>query len=318
MTMNTRSYFLNPGAACLLLLSSAVGCSSSSSPRSDASTGTDTHAGTGGRAGTGGSAGTGGRAGTGGGAGNAGTDARDATGQDGTDARDAAGDTAANRLPVSLGMAGGYVILAKSGIDTVPTSAVTGNLGISPAAATAITGFPLTADSTNVFSRSPQVTGQIYASDYAPPTPDNLTTAIGDLQLAINDAAGRAAGVTELGAGSIGGRTITPGVYKWGTGVLIATSITLSGDANAVWIFQIAQSLMISSGAMVTLSGGALPKNIFWQVEGLVDLATTAHIEGIVLSHTSITLGTGASARGRLLAQTAVNIAGSTVVQPAP
>jgi hypothetical protein len=85
-----------------------------------------------------------------------------------------------------------------------------------------------------------------------------------------------------------------------------------------VWIFQIAQDLTLSSGTDIVLAGGALPKNVFWQVSGLVDLGTTAHLEGIVLSQTSITLRTGASVNGRLLAQTAVTIDGSTVVQPAP
>ena len=125
-------------------------------------------------------------------------------------------------------------------ISTVPTSAVTGNLGVSPGAATMVTGFSLTADATNVFSSSPQVTGKVYAADYAAPTPAALTGAIGDMQLAFTDAAGRAPGVTELGAGNIGGMTLGPGVYKWGTGLLIPTDITLTGAATDVWIFQIA------------------------------------------------------------------------------
>ena len=199
----------------------------------------------------------------------------------------------------------------------MPTSAVTGDLGVSPAAATFITGFSLTADATNVFSTSPQVTGKVYAADYASPTPANLTTAIGDMQLAFTDAAGRAPGVTELGAGNIGGMTLAPGVYKWGTGLLIPTDVTLTGSATDVWIFQIAQDLTMSSGTKILLAGGALAKNVFWQVAGLVDLGTTAHVEGIVLTQTSITLRTGASINGRLLAQTAVNIDGSTVVAPA-
>jgi hypothetical protein len=219
---------------------------------------------------------------------------------------------------VNLGTAGNYAILAKSGISCVPTSAITGNLGVSPAAATYITGFPLTADSTNVFSTSPQVTGKLYAADYAPPTPSNLTTAIGDMQLAFTDAAGRAPRVTELGAGNIGGMTLTPGVYKWGTGLLVPTSITLTGGATDVWIFQIAQDLTVSSAVNVALAGGALPKNVFWQVAGLADLGTTAHFAGVILAQTSISLETGASINGRLLAQTAVTISGSTVVQPAP
>lgn len=185
-------------------------------------------------------------------------------------------------------------------------------------AATYITGFSLTADSTNVFSTSPQVTGRVYAADYAPPTPSNMTTAVGDMELAFTDAAARAPDVTELSAGNIGGMTLAPGVYKWGTGLLIPTDVTLAGSATDVWIFQIAQDLTMSSAAKVLLAGGALPKNVFWQVAGLVDLGTTAHCEGVVLTQTSVTLRTGASINGRLLAQTAVNSDGSTVVKPAP
>jgi hypothetical protein len=219
--------------------------------------------------------------------------------------------------PVALGVAGTFAILAKSAISTVPTSAITGDVGVSPAAATFLTGFSLIADATNVFSTSPQVTGKAYAADYAVPTPANLTQAVGDMQLAFSDAAGRAPDVTELGAGNIGGMTVVPGVYKWGTGLLIPNDVTLAGGATDVWIFQIAQDLTVSSAARIVLSGGARAKNVFWQVAGLVDLGTTAHVEGIILTQTSVTLRTGASINGRLLAQTAVDIDSSTVVAPA-
>ena len=132
------------------------------------------------------------------------------------DAGTSDGSASASRLAVNLGTAGDYAILAKSGISTVPTSAITGDLGVSPAAATYITGFSLTADATNVFSTSPQVTGKVYAADYAPPTPSNLTTAVGDMQLAFTDAAGRAPDVTELGAGNIGGMTLARGRLQVG------------------------------------------------------------------------------------------------------
>ena len=221
-------------------------------------------------------------------------------------------------LAVSLGTAGNFVILAKSGISTVPNSAVTGNLGVSPAAATYITGFSLIADSTNVFSTSAQVTGKVYAADYAVPTPSNMTTAVSDMETAFTDAAGRAPNVTELGAGNIGGMTLAPGVYKWGTGLLFPTDVTLNGGSKAVWIFQIAQGLTMSSATKISLTGGALAKNVFWQVSGAVELGTTSHLEGIVLTKTAVALRTGASIKGRLLAQTAVTIDKSTVVQPAP
>jgi hypothetical protein len=220
--------------------------------------------------------------------------------------------------PVNLGTAGNYVILAKSGISTVPTSAITGDIAVSPAAATYITGFSLIADATNTFSTSTQVTGKVYAADYVLPTPSNLTTAVGDMQLAFTEAAGRAPGTTELAAGNIGGLNLAPGVYQWGTGVLIASDVTLSGNATDVWVFQIAQNLNLSASAKVLLTGGALPKNVFWQVSGAVVLATKAHCEGVVLAQTAVTMDTGASIKGRLLAQTAVAIDGSTIVTPAP
>jgi hypothetical protein len=218
---------------------------------------------------------------------------------------------------VNLGTADNFVILAKSGISTVPTSAVTGNIGVSPVTATAITGFGLTADSTNVFSTSPQVTGQVFAANYAVPTPSNLTTAVDDMLLAFTDAAGRAPNVTELGAGDIGGMTLTPGVYKWSSGLDIPTDVTLAGSATSVFIFQIAQNLTMSSAKNIVLTGGAVPENIFWQVSGSVDLGTTSHFAGVILSYTAIVLETGASIDGRLLSQKAVTIAGSAVVQPA-
>jgi hypothetical protein len=226
--------------------------------------------------------------------------------------------TAAGPAPVLLGSAGNYVILAKAAISSTGTTAVTGNLGLSPAAATYITGFSLIADATNVFSTSNLVTGQIFAADYANPTPVNLTTAVDDMMTAYTDAAGRAPDVTELGAGNIGGMTLIPGTYKWGTGVLIPTDVTLLGGPNDVWIFEIAQGLVMSSGTNIILSGGAQAKNIFWQVFGIVDLGTTSHLEGIALVQTAITLNTGASVNGRLLAQTAVTLDANAVVQPAP
>jgi len=156
----------------------------------------------------------------------------------------------------------------------------------------------------------------VFAADYADPTPANLTTAVLDMMIAYTDAAGRAPDVTELGAGNIGGLTLVPGVYKWGTGVLVPTDVTLSGGPNDVWIFEIAQDLVMSSGARVNLSGGAQAQNVFWQVFGIVDLGTTSHFEGIALVQTAITLKTGATVNGRLLAQTAVTLDAAAVTQP--
>jgi hypothetical protein len=218
--------------------------------------------------------------------------------------------------PVNLGTAGNYVILSKSGVSNVPNSAITGNIGVSPIAASAITGFSLTPDPSGTFSTSSQVTGKIYAANYASPTPSNLTTAIGDMQTAYTDAAGRTTpDFTELGSGNIGGKILTPGLYKWSSAVTIPSDVVLSGHPNDVWIFQIAGGITQASGVKVILTGGALAKNVFWQVAGVVDLGTTSHMEGEILSQTSISVKTGASVNGRLLAQTAVSLQSNTIVQ---
>jgi len=219
---------------------------------------------------------------------------------------------------VNLGTAGNFVILAKSGISTTGTTSITGDIGVSPIDSTAITGFGLIMDASNKFATSSLVTGKAYAADYTPPTPTTMTTAVSDMETAYTDAAGRTETsiVTELGAGDISGRTLSPGLYKWGTGVLITNGVTLSGSANDVWIFQIAQDLTVGNGAIVTLSGGAQAKNIFWQVAGQATLGTTSAFKGIILSQTAIVLNTGATLNGRALAQTAVTLDANAVTRP--
>jgi hypothetical protein len=219
--------------------------------------------------------------------------------------------------PVLLGAAGSYVVLAKSAISNVPTSAITGNVAVSPAAASYITGFALTKAGTKW--TSPQVTGGVFAADNDAPTPSKLTTAVGAMEAAYTDAAGRPTPTsTNLGGGAIGGLVLAPGLYKFTSAVTVATDVTLSGTANDVWIFQISGDLTLSAAKSMILTGGARPKNIVWQVAGTVGFGATSHAEGIVLSKTGITLETGASSNGRLLAQTAVSLAGATVKAPAP
>ncbi|HEX5745864.1 MAG TPA: ice-binding family protein [Archangium sp.] len=221
--------------------------------------------------------------------------------------------------PVGLGMAGNYVVLAKTAISTVPPSAVTGNIAVSPAAATFITGFSLVADATNVFSTSSQLVGKAYAANYAVPTPSNLTTAISNMESAYSDAAGRPTpDFLELGTGNIGGMTLAPGLYKWTSTVTIPVDVVISGGANDVWIFQTTGDLTMDAGKKVTLSGGAQARNIFWQVAGKTTFGANSHFEGIVLSKTDITLQTGATMNGRALAQTQVALQQATVTQPAP
>jgi hypothetical protein len=218
------------------------------------------------------------------------------------------------RAVVDLGTAANYVILAKTAINNSAISAVTGDLGLSPAATSYVTGLAIT--NNTGYATSAQVTGKIYAADMVSPTPINLTTAVNNMLTAYTDAAGRTLpDFLELGTGNIGGKTLAPGLYKWTNTVTIPSDVTISGSATDVWIFQIAGNLTMSSAKSIILSGGALAKNIFWQVAGQATLGTTSHFEGIILSMTGITLQTGASMNGKALAQTAVVLDANTITK---
>ena len=224
---------------------------------------------------------------------------------------------------VDLGTAGDFVILAKSGIatSTAPNpSVIKGSLGVSPAATSYLTGFDLTNVTPSGYATSAQVTeGFLYAADMTSPTPSNLTTAVADMQTAYNFAAGRTEpDELNLLSGAIGGQTLTPGLYKWTSSVNISgANLTLTGTATDTWIFQIDNDLTLASALSVTLAGGALAKNIVWQVAGSVTLGANSHFEGVVLCKTNIDVQTSASMNGRLLAQTSIALDQATITQPA-
>jgi hypothetical protein len=219
--------------------------------------------------------------------------------------------------PVSLGTASNYAILSKTGISTVPPSAITGDIAASPVAATYLTGFSLIEDATNAFWNSTQITGRAFAADNAVPTPSDLTVAVLDMEAAYTDAAGRPTpDFNELATGNISGLTLAPGLYKWTTGISILDDVTISGGPNDVWIFQTTGNVIMASVKHVILAGGAQAKNIFWQVAGNVALGTGSHMEGILLCKTDVSLLTRATMNGRILSQTAAVLQKATVTEP--
>lgn len=230
----------------------------------------------------------------------------------------AVGFSQSSPATVNLGTSGDFVLIAKTGISTTGTTKITGDIGVSPVAATYVTGFGLIMDASNTFSTSSYVTGKVFAADYTDPTPAKMTTAIGDMETAYTDAAGRLLpDYTELYAGDLTGQTLTTGLYNWSTGVHASSAgFTISGSATDIWIFQIAQNLELTSGTIVTLSGKAQASNIFWQVAGQVTLGTTVQMKGIILCKTKIAMNTGASLNGRGLAQTAVTLDANVAIVP--
>ena len=191
----------------------------------------------------------------------------------------------AGAAPV-LGGAGTFAILAGSAvsINTVPTTIV-GDVGVSPGSA--ITGMP-----------SGQPTGgSVHAGDAVAATAQTALTS------AYNDLAGRPCNVPMTGV-DLGGRTLSGNVYCFATSAQLTGTLTLNGDANTVFVFQIGSTLTTASGSAVILTGGAVARNVFWQVGSSATLGTNTAFAGNIMAQASITLNTGSSLAGRALART--------------
>jgi hypothetical protein len=206
-----------------------------------------------------------------------------------------------NMASISLAGSSGIAILAGSSITSTGATNITGDIGLSPGSS--IGGFPpgiLNGDQhiNNVISNQAKL----------------------DLTAAYNDAAGRTSTDIVTLSGNIGGLTLTPGLYKSTSSLAISSgdlTFDAKGNADAVFIIQIATTLTTTSGRKVILSGGALASNIYWQVGSSATFGTTSVFKGTVMAMQSITLNTGATLEGRALARTgAITMAGNTVVNP--
>lgn len=239
---------------------------------------------------------------------------------------------------VDLGTAGNYAILANTGIATdAGASVITGNIATGPGVtSTAITGFALTLPAASPYATSAQVSEKVYAYDYAAPTPTQVNTASNDMGAAYTAAAAMATaggGLTytacpgATGAmsdannalasgGSFPASGLPAGVYTCGVSITIPGTLTLNGSATDTWVFKTSGTLDQAAATNVVLSGGALAKNVFWQVAGAVTIGATANFKGIILGQTGITFGNNSAIDGRLLAQTAVTLDATTVTQP--
>jgi hypothetical protein len=224
---------------------------------------------------------------------------------------------------VDLRDAGNYAIIAKTGISTVPSSNIYGDIAVSPIAATAMTGFSLMFDSSGEFSESAQLFGHAFSASDAEPTPKILTAAVGDMETAYTDAAGRLntdADRINVGAGTLGGvyggpeDQLTPGVYTFGSNVNLNGNVHFSGDG--VYIIQITGNLVQAADYGVILEDGAKPWKIFWQVAGFVEVGAGSTMQGIILAKTKVDFITGSSLIGRVLAQTACNLQMATITEP--
>jgi len=203
----------------------------------------------------------------------------------------------AAEAPVSLGTAGNFSVLAGSTVTNTGPTTLAQSLGVHPG--TAATGFP-----------PGQVGGETHLGDAV------ALQAKSDLTTAYNDAAGRTP-FTSLPA-ELGGATLTPGVYRIGA-AQVTGQLTLDsqGDPQAVFIFQIASTLITASNSSVVFINGASPCNVYWQVGSSATLGTDTAFVGNIMAQASVTMNTGATLEGRALARTAaVTLDTNVITEP--
>jgi hypothetical protein len=215
------------------------------------------------------------------------------------------------------------VVLTKTGISTVAPSQVTGDIGVSPIAATAMTGFGLVLDESGQFATASQLSegSEAHGASYGGAVAAELTQAVLDMEAAYTDIEGREGDPekTNLAGGLLGavlgssGNPLTAGIYTYTTAVTINADLHLVGDEHSVFIIRTTGVLTLATSMKVVLQGGVNPENVFWQVAGNAVVGVDAHMQGILLVKTNIALMTRCKLVGRAFAQTACSLGMATV-----
>jgi hypothetical protein len=194
-----------------------------------------------------------------------------------------------------------------------PSVIINMDVGIYPGLLSSVTGFP----------PATIVNGALYGADSPDPVPDELIQAKLDLTAAYLFAEGATSPAPATVSGDQGGKTLAPGIYKSTSTLLIQSgdlTLDAQGDANAVWIFQIASGFTTIGGAggNVILTGGAQAKNVFWQVGSSATIGDYTSFKGNILALTSITMNSHATAEGRMLARNGAVVMTSTniIIKP--
>jgi hypothetical protein len=227
--------------------------------------------------------------------------------------------TAAGLQPINLGSLstfgafGGTAGMTNQGINTEINN---GNIATT-AVSTAVTGFhdttlpgsPPPCSYTETPLNIGVVDGEIYTAA-PPPTvmcPNEGTAATFAIAMqAAADALSAYNAMVALPPGAnpganLGGLTLAPGVYTapGGSFLLTGSDLTLDaqGNANAVWVFQMATSLTVGAAGAprsVTLINGAQAQNVFWQVGSAATIngAGGGTMVGTIIAMSGITFST--------------------------
>lgn len=186
---------------------------------------------------------------------------------------------------ISLGAAEGFAMLGSSTVTCTNSSAVVGDVGVSPGVE--VTGF----------GSSCTVVGDIHALDAA------ATAAQADLLVAFDEIGALECG-DDLTGVELGGLTLAPGVYCFDTTAGLTAGLTLDagGDPNASWVFKVGSAITTGPGSTMIMAGGGNACNVFWRVGTSAVLGTTSSFKGNIMASASVSLTSGSSLEGRALA----------------
>ena len=217
-----------------------------------------------------------------------------------------------------------FAILASAAITNIPTSSITGDIGLTPDTGSNISGFSAPA-------ACPEVTGKIYVVDASGPAcatidPVLLTKAKTDAGIAFIDARKAVRGPPQAISGNLNGLTLYPGLYESGTSLEIspggALYLDAQGDSAAIFIIRSATSITTQATSKVILTKGAKAANIYWTAGSSVTLGVNSVMKGTLLAGTAISLQTGANLEGRALNQgaaaAAITLDSCTITVPTP
>jgi ice-binding like protein len=200
--------------------------------------------------------------------------------------KDTTSTSTSTQTAVNLASASTFAVMATSSITSTGATQINGDVGLNPGTSQ---GIP-----------PAQINGTPHVKDAA------VIQAQADLLAAYNDVVSRSTGAQTL-AGNLGGLRFTPGLYVNSSSVLISgagpnNNVTLDaqGNANAVFIFKMSSTLTTAPGAQVILAGGALAKNVYWQVGSSASLDTTTMFQGNILAAVSVTVNTNSVVTGRI------------------
>ena len=208
---------------------------------------------------------------------------------------------AAKASPVNLATAQPFVVLGGSTVTNTDSSVLNGDLGVSPG--TSLTGFGAPA----------VVNGATHQNDAV------ARQAQSDLTTAYNVAAGQPVSPgNELTGTDLGGRTLTAGAYGFSSSAQLTGQLTLDaqGDPNAQFVFVIGSTLTTASASSVILTNGASPCNVYWKIGSSATLGSGTAFAGNLLTLEDVSLNSGVTVQGRVLAHGAVTLINDVLTRP--